>query len=314
MSGFLSGRPHRHFLGLGILIAVSPALVGCIWGWYCAHPVRQPRAPDDTPAQWGIPFEEVELSTADGLALAAWYTPPNNEAVILVGHGFAAGRLADFHALLARHDYGVLSWDFRAHGSSEGRLCSVGYFESRDVEAALDFTLGQPGVEWIGAWGGSMGGMAAIFAAAERPEIRAVVADSAPHSAVATLEVYVQPRILQPFFRYSAERALGISLDQIRPVDQIGEISPRPVYIIQGTADSQIPEGSAHLLYAAADEPRILWLEPGSDHLELHEDHPEEYESRVIAFFDAARRKDDSFPVYLQEELGRPVGEAAGSP
>jgi fermentation-respiration switch protein FrsA (DUF1100 family) len=292
MNRFVSRRPCRRLLGLGVFIVVSPALLGSIWGFYCAHPLRQHRAPDDTPGQWDIPYESVTFSTADGLTLAAWYTPPKHGAVILVGHGFANSRLADIHALFARHDYGALSWDFRAHGDSQGRLCSVGYYEVQDVEAALDFALDQPGVEWIGVWGGSMGGIAAIGAASERPEIRAVVVDSVPFTAHATLDVYVRPGILRPFFRYAAEHEIGFSIDLIRPVDQIGDISPRPVFIIQGTADGQIDTDSAQRLYQAAGEPRFLWLEPGADHLEIYAAQPEEYERRVIGFFDAALQED----------------------
>jgi fermentation-respiration switch protein FrsA (DUF1100 family) len=97
-------------------------------------------------------------------------------------------------------------------------------------------------------------------------------------------------------------------------VDRIGEVSPRPVYIIQGMADRKIPLESGQLLYDAAGEPRILWTEPGVDHLEMHSTYPEEYERRVIAFFDAARQGDGHFSARVQESLGSAVGEVTESP
>jgi pimeloyl-ACP methyl ester carboxylesterase len=228
-------RKRRYrLMGLAALVAVSPALIGSLWGWVSAHPPRTRRPLDETPALWAIHYENVTLSTADGLRLAAWYTPPKRSAVILVGHGYANGRLVEMHTLFARHGYGVLSWDFRAHGRSQGHLCTVGYYEVRDVEAALDFALAQPSVEWVGMWGGSMGGIAAIGAASRRPEIRAIVADSVPSTLHGALQVYVRPRILQPFFRYFVERESGLSVDLVRPVDQIADISPRPLFITRG--------------------------------------------------------------------------------
>jgi fermentation-respiration switch protein FrsA (DUF1100 family) len=311
MVRYTTRRPRYRLIALATLVAVSPALVGSIWGWMSAHPPRHQRSIDETPARWAVPYESVMLTTADGLTLAAWYTPPKHNAVILVGHGYANGRLAEMHALFARHDYGVLSWDFRAHGRSQGHLCSVGYYEIRDVEAALDFALAQPGVEWVGMWGGSMGGIAAIGAASHRPEIRAIVADSVPSTLHGALQAYVRPRILQPFFRYFAERETGLSIELVRPVDQIADISPRPVYIIQGTADSHIPAGSAQQLYDAAGKPRLLWLEPDAEHLGTYLAQPDEYERRVIAFFDAAFQEDGSRPALIQETLRRAVAGAA---
>jgi dipeptidyl aminopeptidase/acylaminoacyl peptidase len=226
----------------------------------------------------------VTLDTADGLTLAAWYTPPANGAIILVGHGYGRARLVDVHSLFARHGYGVLSWDFRAHGDSQGKLCTFGYYEVLDVEAALDYVLAQPDGKWIGIWGGSLGGIAAIRAAARRPEIRAIIADSTPATLEGSLQSETLPAIFRPFVRAIGEREMGIRTHQVRPVDEIGRISPRPVLIIQGTAESRMPVNSGQRLYDAAGEPRSLWLVDGSDHLEARLVRPEEYERRVIEF------------------------------
>ena len=107
------------------------------------HPLRSRPASYENPERVGIPYQDVTLRTQDGLGLSAWYTPAENGAVILVAHGLGGYRSVDMHALFARHGYGVLSWDFRAHGESEGELSTLGYHEALDVEAALDFALHQ---------------------------------------------------------------------------------------------------------------------------------------------------------------------------
>lgn len=118
-----------------------------------------------------IQYQEITLTTEDGIKLYAWYTPPQNGTVILVAHGQAATIPEDIYALFVRHGYGVLAWDFRSHGKSGGNFTSIGYYEVRDIKAALDYALAQPGVEHVGGWGGSMGAATMIRAAARHPQI-----------------------------------------------------------------------------------------------------------------------------------------------
>lgn len=234
----------------------------------------------------GIPFQEVQFTTEDKLKLSAWYTPPQNGTVILVAHGYGDTRAEHFHALFASHGYGVVSWDFRAHGASEGDFSSLGYYEIRDAKAALDFALSQPGVEQVGAWGGSMGAVTMIRAAAEYPEIEALVADSP----FVTLEEEMNLRIpfpgMRPLIRFFGEWESGVNLDWVRPVDDIARISPRPVFIIQGMADGMVPLDSAKRLYEAAGEPRQLWTEEAVPHLNMYAFYETRYTKRVIKFFD----------------------------
>jgi fermentation-respiration switch protein FrsA (DUF1100 family) len=252
------------------------------------HPPRSHHAKDDTPLRLGIQYQEITLTTRDGLKLAAWYTPPQNGVVVLVAHGYAGKRSTEMHALFARHGYGVLAWDMRAHGESEGELCTVGYAEAEDVETALDFALSRPGVRHVAAWGESMGGVATILAGARRPEIEALVVDSAFTTLEDELTVRVPMPLLRPLIRFFAEQEVGGSIQAVRPVDQIGRLSPRPVFIIQGLADRSIPLDSGQRLYEAAGEPRFLWEEEGISHVDMYTAQPGEYEARVIAFLEGA--------------------------
>ncbi len=252
------------------------------------HPARSERQISDTPARLGVVYQEITLTTADGLELAGWYTPASNGAVILVAHGYGGARQAEKHAFFARSGFGTVTWDFRAHGESEGEVCTMGHQEAMDVEAALDFALSQPDLSKVGALGESMGAAAIIQAAARRPEIAAMVADSSFAALEEEIEIVVPQAILRPFIRFFAEREAGLDIGDLRPIERIGEISPRPVFIIQGMADSAIPADSAQRLYDAAGEPRRLWIEPGVEHMGVQNARPAEYERRVIEFFTAA--------------------------
>ncbi len=249
------------------------------------HPVRH-TASGEFLRTHGIKFQDVEFMTEDHVKLSAWYTPPQNGAVILVAHGYGDKRMEDIYALFASHGYGVLAWDFRAQGKSEGEFSSLGYYETLDAKAALDFALAQPGVEHVGGWGGSMGAVTMIRAAARYPEIEALVADSPFVTLEEEMKLRVPFPVIRPLIRFFAESVSGVTLDQVRPVDDIGRISPRPVFLIQSLSDRMVPLDSAQRLYDAAGEPRQLWLENGVPHLNMYVYHKAEYTERVIGFFD----------------------------
>ncbi|HLO29484.1 MAG TPA: alpha/beta fold hydrolase, partial [Anaerolineales bacterium] len=167
----------------------------------------------------GIEFQDVELTTEDNVKVSAWYTPPKNGAVILVAHGYGDKRPEDFYVLFASHGYGVIAWDFRAHGKSEGEFSSLGYYEILDAKAALDFVLAQPGVQHIGAWGGSMGAVTMIRATARYPEIEALVADSPFATLEDEMNLRVPFPVMRSLIRFFAVKGSGVTPDLVRPVD-----------------------------------------------------------------------------------------------
>ncbi len=269
-----------------VLFAVGAVYISYRAAGNYMHPRPRPLPPEENPGQAGIPYQEITLTSSDGLHLSGWYTAPKNGALILVAHGYGARRSTRLHILFASYGYGVVSWDFRSHGASEGDTSTLGYYEQDDLQAALDYALAQPGVQHVGVYGASMGGAAAIEVAARRPEIEALVADSAYFALEDQLRAAIPQAWMRPLVRFFAEMQSGVDMDWLRPGDEIGKISPRPVFIIQGLADRLVPPDSSQRLYAAAGEPRLLWNEPGVPHVGMQNAFPEEYERRVMAFFE----------------------------
>jgi len=145
---------------------------------------------------------------------------------------------------------------------------------------------GQPEVDHIGGWGGSMGAVTMIRATARHPEIEALVADSPFVTLEDELDLRIPYPLLNPLIRFFAERETGLRLDMVRPVDEIGLISPRPVFLIQGMGDKMVPLDSAERLYNAAGEPRELWTEADVPHMNMYAYYRTRYTKRVIKFFD----------------------------
>jgi fermentation-respiration switch protein FrsA (DUF1100 family) len=240
----------------------------------------------NTLRKYKIEYQTIDLITQDGIRLTAWYTPPQNGAVILLAHGYGNKRQEWVHALLARKKYGVLSWDARAHGESDGDISTIGYLEVLDVKAALDYAQAQTGVEHIGAWGGSMGGATMIRAAAQFPQIEALFIDSSFTSLEDEFNYLVPYPLINPLAKFIVTSGTGFRFDSVNPLNDIARISPRPVYIVQGRADTMAPPDSGEKLFHAAGEPRFLWEKEDVLHLSMYLDHPRRYQRRLVGFFD----------------------------
>jgi len=196
--------------------------------------------------------------------------------------------------MLHRHHFTTLLFDFRAHGTSEGRLCTLGNRETDDVIGALNFleshplTCGFP----IGALGESMGGASVITAAARDTRIQAVIAEGT----FASLDVIMRRRfrlLFGPFSTSIANSASHIGTQKydldvttISPADVIGQISPRPVFLITDGLDVTCPRVESDRLYSAACEPKQRWIASTAPHIHAFRAAEREYERRVAGFFE----------------------------
>ena len=119
------------------------------------------------PADLGAAYEDVQFTTSDGLRLKGWYIPSQNGAAVISFPGRASSQKRA--KLLARHGYGVLLFDRRGEGESEGDPNTFGWQGERDIHAAIAFLQRRPDVdpERIGGIGLSVGGEMMIEAAAE---------------------------------------------------------------------------------------------------------------------------------------------------
>lgn len=252
------------------------------------HPPRVRVDPSRRPGA----FRDVAFRTPDALLLRGWYAPPRNGAVVVLAHGHGANRtqLLPQAEALAAAGFGVLLFDFRAHGESEGSLATSGDAETGDVEAAVAFVrrqeAGRPVA--VGALGLSMGAMAIAHVGARDRALRAFVLESAPPTLeVAIRAQHASPRSLAAALDVRLHRLAGIHVDRVRPVDELCGFSPRPVFLVYGAEDPDYHETGA-LMAAAACDPKSLWIVPGSGHVPTDPRTLAELDRRVVAFFKSA--------------------------
>jgi uncharacterized protein len=297
----LTARPWQVLVFLLLLTLLAIPAIGAYTAYSLAKIDR--RLPEQTPANYGLTYTDVTFpSRVDNLNLHGWYLPaqPQEAArsvVLLHGqHGHRADEFVGLLPLAARlveRGYNVLTFDMRGHGESEGSYRSFGDLERRDLAGALDFLqgLGTPG-QWVGVIGFSMGAGTALLTAAEDERIQAVVADSS-YAAIRELveeelpEASRLPAFFTPIILAVGQIALGIDLDAVRPEEAIGQIAPRPVLLVHGTADDIVPPDHANRLAAAMPQ-ATLWTVPSVGHAQAMNSQPDEYLRRIEATFAGA--------------------------
>lgn len=193
---------------------------------------------------------------------------------------------------LRRAGYTVLLVDLQGHGESAGHWITFGARESLDAQAALaHLRVAVPG-ERVGALGVSLGGASLILGTAELP---ANAADAVVLEAVyPTIEEAVADRLrmrlgalgppLAPLLTSQLRPRLGITPDELRPINRIAKLQV-PLLMIAGAADRHTTLSESRRLFAAAPQPKELWVLEGASHQDLHAFARIEYERRLLGFF-----------------------------
>ncbi len=240
----------------------------------------------------GISYQDVTLDTADGLKLSAWYVPGTRPDAVIIVHGIHANRayLIPQAVILAQAGYHLLLFDLRGHGRSEGHEVTYGYREALDIEAAVDYLTGQPGIQRVGALGHSLGAAAVVRAAAMDQRLQAIVIQSSFSSlAEAAEESRALPWPFRALVLGLAQLKTGTRLDQVNSARDLATMPPRPVLIIHSADDGLFPLHHAQEMYEAAQEPKELWIiDRVGGHVNPIGGHEAEYQERILKFFDKA--------------------------
>jgi hypothetical protein len=300
-------RAARVTLKAAAIYAAFSLVAGLFMAEMTLHPGRI--HPDQTRiaamyAQYGAQLQPVSIRAADGVELRAWYSVPahdNGRAVILLhGIGDSRGGVAGYGQTFLQNGYRVLLPDSRAHGESGGDLATYGLRESDDIHHWVSL-LYDRGASCVYGLGDSMGAALVLESLRAEPRFCAVVADSgfSTFRSVA----YDREGYFVGLGRFGLERVFGrtigllpaevgiryaksrygVDLDQASPKDAL-RTSNVPVLLIHGDADINILPDHSRVLAEASSQAQ-LWIVPGVGHCGAAGRFPQEFWSRVLAFY-----------------------------
>jgi len=228
-----------------------------------------------TPLVYKLEYEDLEIRTADGETLHAWWLEaPQPRAQVIFWHG-NGGNLSlwlDVIAAIRQRGFSVLAVDYRGFGASTGRPSEKGLY--RDADAAIEVfhsRLRRPGVPVI-QWGRSIGTPVAAYAASQSPP-DALVLESPFRDVLAIIGGNPVMRVLHLFSSYRF------------PTSQFLEGYTGPLLVIHGDADRIIPYRAGRRVYEEAPTPRKTFVTiAGADHNDLHLVNRPRYWDAIDAF------------------------------
>jgi fermentation-respiration switch protein FrsA (DUF1100 family) len=265
----------------------------------------------ETPASLGEPFQEVAFESSDHIPLKGWYIPADvpgggeAKGTIIYCHGLHRSRIEMLPMAQFGHSLGYhgLLFDFRNHGESGGSVTSIGYWERLDVEGAVQEALTREHAPHpVIVWGVSMGAAAALMAAAEDPQINAVISDSTFLSFDEVIQHHyhlVIHLIRRHWWWFPPLPSFPIT-DEIIALSAwrahfppsafdletaVKHIAPRPILFIAVKDDLRMPPQIARTLYALDNAPlKAITVVPGSRHGEGFNESRASYQAAVAAF------------------------------
>lgn len=304
------------------LVVVSAIFLAGIWFGLCSyagvtasewalHPARRPLTAQDSMLAFqlsqriGARREAVSIHSKNGIDLAAWLIRPNRwngDAVILL-HGVSdnrAGMLGPAEMLL-RHGYATLLPDARAHGASDGTIATYGVMERNDIRDWFDWLKITQHPHCIDGVGDSMGAAQLLQSLAVEPEFCAVVAESTFASfreaaydrmgqqlgtgswaGRTLLRPAVEAGLLYARWKYDTDLELASPMQTVA-------LSHVPVLLIHGLKDDNLPPRHSEMILRASRGNVSLWEPANANHTGASSANPQEYERRVIGWFDQSR-------------------------
>lgn len=246
------------------------------------------------PSQLSLAFEDIEFQSADGERLSGWYIPAANASkTVIFVHGHGADRREGMRWFNAIHqaDFSILSFDLRNSGNSTGSFTSMGYYEQRDVKAAVDYLHNQKQIQRIGIFGTSMGAATAVMTMVKDSRIDAAVLEAGWSNLTYLYQDIFEQYIKLPSFPllpmtiWLLEWRTGLDMDELNPEDRLADIAPRPVSFIHCRGDNLINFSHAERNYAAAKEPKTLWTASCEIHARAWQSDAKILEKQVVDYF-----------------------------
>ncbi|KAI3827144.1 hypothetical protein L1987_01214 [Smallanthus sonchifolius] len=240
--------------GMALLVAFQEKLVyvPVLPGLTKSYPI--------TPARLRLIFEDVWLTSYDGVRLHSWlikFSPDCRGPTILFfqeNAGNIAHRLEMVRIMLQKLHCNVFMLSYRGYGASDGYPSQQGI--TRDAQAALDHLSQRTDIDTsqIVVFGRSLGGAVGTVVAKNNPDkVAALILENTFTS------ILDMAGVLLPFLKWfiggSTSKGPKILNFIVRSpwstIDEIGQVK-QPILFLSGLRDEMVPPFHMEMLYAKA--------------------------------------------------------------
>lgn len=268
-------------------ISILSVIFICVFASGCSQMFFFPmRELVRTPETVGLDYRDVAVQSADGTELHGWFLPAVGESLgtVYFLHGNAENISTHLGSVywLPNEGFQVFMLDYRGFGKSAGSPNVPDVVSDAVAGFKALRTIPEVDPQNVLIYGQSIGGAIAIsmFKELQHPSgVKAVVIESAPSSYPRIAREKLREFILTWPFAWPLS---GIVSDSYRPLDDVQSISPTPLLLIHGEADTIVPFHHSEDLFAAAHEPKSFWAIAERQHLQVFMTAPNR--NRLIEF------------------------------
>ena len=230
-----------------------------------------------TPAQFGVPFEQLFVPTPDGERLSAWHLLPDRpRAAVLYFHG-NSGNLGHFAEVLTRlyqNRLQVFAVDYRGYGWSSGQPTEKGVY--MDALAAVEYFHDRLRVDGcpVVFWGRSLGGPVAAYASGRAAPGGLILETTFSSKRVLLRNYPRQFRFFSVFSKYRFDTLQYLSGQRLHKL------------VVHGDQDRTIPVEQGRYLFRNLENPKSLLVISGADHINIHKVDEDRYWGGILRFID----------------------------
>jgi fermentation-respiration switch protein FrsA (DUF1100 family) len=278
-------------------VAVTVYVASSIYLYLRLFVPERPRWDDDfhfTPWEFQADYEEVELTTADGVTFGAWwFRQPSAVQTVIVSPGHKGRRqdLLGISSALWRKGFNVIVYSYRGMPGSDRRAVTLGIREVNELQAVVAFARQRIKGARIGLLGYSMGAVVSLLGAAGEPGLEALVLDS-PFADLKRLmrenilrAIHIPGGLIVRTVDVAFRLRHGAWLSDCSPLTVLSALEPRPLFFIHGGADEITSVQHSRRLYDAYRGPREIWVVQGAPHAGAYFADRDLYVERVAGFF-----------------------------
>lgn len=285
-----------------ILIGIGAFMLFAEWAMPYMPIVPLRRTMTERPSDYGLAYEPFDIEADSGLILRGYFIHTLHteaKATVILLHGIGSCKEVNlgFAKLLALEGYHVVAFDQRAHGQSEGKFCTFGYYEKKDVAKFVDKIEARLPDLPIGIYGASLGGAVAIQALEYDKRLQFGIVESTFN----TLENVVTEYGRDYFkfrSRWLVRRVLsksaviaGFRPFEIKPVESSRNIE-QPILMVHGDADEKIPidfnRDNFQNLKSADKE---FYVVEGAGHNDVGKVGGERYRRKILGFLNRVLKR-----------------------
>jgi pimeloyl-ACP methyl ester carboxylesterase len=275
----------------GAAMLAAASLVLAVVSWRLGSSLIAPaNHPVSLPADLGLANVSIP---GPGYAIAgSWRDLGTNRPAVLLLHGVHGDRASMIPRarVLIDSGFSVLLIDQQAHGETPGDMITMGWRESADVRAARDWLRSRSPGGKLAVIGVSLGGAAVLLG--EQPAgFDAVVLEATYPRIGRAVENRIGMRVgalkyaLAPLLRAQIEPRMRIAVRDLEPIRHIASLGA-PVLVVGGARDEHTTEEETRQLFAAAAEPKRLWIVSGAAHQDFSRFDPGGYRVHVVDFLE----------------------------